>query len=35
MGRRRYYAPPERGFERELNKRLLYWAKLREERGPK
>jgi putative ATPase len=35
MGRRRYYEPPERGFERELNKRLLYWAKLREERGPK
>ncbi|MBB1247491.1 replication-associated recombination protein A [Rhizobium sp. G21] len=35
MGRRRYYAPPERGFEREINKRLQYWAKLREERGEK
>lgn len=35
MGRRRYYAPPERGFEREINKRLQYWTKLREERGEK
>jgi putative ATPase len=35
MGRRRYYAPPERGFEREINKRLQYWAKLRDERGEK
>ncbi|WP_137153451.1 replication-associated recombination protein A [Rhizobium sp. FKL33] len=35
MGRRRYYAPPDRGFEREINKRLQYWTKLREERGEK
>lgn len=28
----RFYNPPERGFEREINKRLEYWQKLREER---
>ncbi|MEC9245843.1 MAG: replication-associated recombination protein A [Pseudomonadota bacterium] len=33
MGRRRYYDPPERGFEREIRKRLDYWARLRKERG--
>ncbi|CAN0652720.1 replication-associated recombination protein A [Nitratireductor aquimarinus] len=33
MGRRRYYDPPERGFEREIRKRLDYWARLRRERG--
>ena len=33
MGRQQYYTPPERGFEREVNKRLEYWAKLRRERG--
>ncbi|MDR4305261.1 replication-associated recombination protein A [Chelatococcus sambhunathii] len=33
MGRRRFYDPPDRGFERELRKRLDYWAKLRAERG--
>jgi putative ATPase len=27
------YEPKDRGFERELGKRLEYWAKLREERG--
>jgi putative ATPase len=27
-----YYAPPERGFERELKKRIDYFAKLRERR---
>ncbi|MFL1874398.1 replication-associated recombination protein A [Hansschlegelia beijingensis] len=32
MGRRRFYDPPDRGFERELRKRLDYWAKLRAER---
>lgn len=32
MGRRKFYAPPERGFERELKKRLEYWEKLRAER---
>ncbi len=33
LGRRRFYDPPERGFEREIRKRLEYWAKLRRERG--
>ena len=28
-----YYEPVERGFEREIKKRLEYWAKLRRERG--
>jgi putative ATPase len=28
LGRRRFYDPPERGFEREIRKRLDYWAKL-------
>ncbi|MCC8020963.1 MAG: replication-associated recombination protein A [Akkermansiaceae bacterium] len=32
MGRRTFYNPPERGFERELNKRLAYWNKLRQKR---
>jgi putative ATPase len=29
MGRQSYYDPPDRGFEREIRKRLEYWAKLR------
>jgi putative ATPase len=29
MERQRFYAPPERGFEREINKRLDYWDRLR------
>lgn len=29
MARRRFYAPAPRGFEREIAKRLEYWAKLR------
>jgi putative ATPase len=29
IGREHYYDPPERGFEREIRKRLDYWAKLR------
>jgi len=33
LGRRRLYDPPERGFEREIRKRLDYWARLRKERG--
>jgi putative ATPase len=33
LGRPRFYDPPERGFEREIRKRLEYWAKLRRERG--
>lgn len=33
LGRRRFYDPPERGFEREIRKRLDYWARLRRERS--
>jgi putative ATPase len=33
LGRKRFYDPPERGFEREIRKRLEHWAKLRRERG--
>src|ERR1700730_17465543 len=33
LGRPRFYDPPERGFEREIRKRLEDWAKLRRERG--
>jgi putative ATPase len=33
LGRQTFYDPPERGFEREIRKRLDYWAKLRKERG--
>jgi len=33
MDRQQFYDPPERGFEREIKKRLEYWAKLRRERG--
>ncbi len=35
MGRKNYYSPPERGFEREIKKRLDYWRKLRLERSGK
>lgn len=35
MGRQQYYNPPERGFERDIRKRLDYWAKLRIERNQK
>ena len=31
--RQRFYEPVERGFEREVKKRLEYWQKLRRERG--
>jgi putative ATPase len=31
--RPRFYDPPERGFERELRKRLAYWEGLRKKRG--
>ena len=31
MDREQYYDPPERGFEREIRKRLAYWQKLRDE----
>jgi putative ATPase len=32
MERRQFYEPAERGFEREIKKRLDYWQKLREKR---
>src|SRR6202163_3413270 len=33
LGRHTFYDPPERGVEREIRKRLDYWAKLRRERN--
>jgi putative ATPase len=33
LGRQKLYDPVERGFEREVRKRLEYWDKLRKERG--
>ena len=33
MAPQRYYQPVERGFEREVIKRLDYWDRLRRERG--
>ena len=33
IGRRKLYDPVERGFEREVKKRLDYWARLRAERA--
>jgi putative ATPase len=33
LGRQHFYDPPERGFEREIRKRLEYWERLRRERG--
>ncbi|MBZ9938281.1 replication-associated recombination protein A [Mesorhizobium sp. BR1-1-16] len=33
LGRQSFYEPVERGFEREIRKRMEYWAKLRKERG--
>ena len=33
MPREQFYQPVERGFEREIIKRLDYWARLREKRG--
>ena len=32
LGRQSFYKPVDRGFEREVMKRLAYWARLREER---
>jgi putative ATPase len=32
LPRQAFYDPPERGFEREIRKRLDYWAKLRKDR---
>ena len=34
LSRHTFYDPPDRGFEREIRKRLEYWAKLRSERKP-
>jgi putative ATPase len=33
MARLRFYYPAERGFEREVQKRLDWWAKRREQKG--
>jgi putative ATPase len=33
LGRQTFYEPPDRGFEREIRKRLDYWNKLRQERN--
>jgi putative ATPase len=33
MERRNFYQPRDRGFEREIGRRLVHWEKLREERG--
>ena len=33
LGRREFYDPVDRGFEREIRKRLDWWEKLRKERG--
>jgi len=33
LPRQAFYDPPDRGFEREIRKRLEYWAKLRKDRG--
>jgi putative ATPase len=33
IGRQSFYHPVERGFEREIRKRMDYWARLRAERG--
>ncbi|MBN7808131.1 replication-associated recombination protein A [Agrobacterium rosae] len=35
MGRTTFYDPPDRGFERDIRKRLDWWAKLRRERNGK
>ena len=33
MARQRFYEPPERGFEREIRRRLAYWERLRVEKS--
>lgn len=33
MPRAAFYQPPERGFEREINKRLAYWQRLRDKKA--
>jgi len=32
MSRQEFYTPPERGFERDISKRLDYWSRLRKKR---
>ena len=32
LGRKAFYRPPNRGFEREVRKRLAYWESLRAKR---
>ena len=34
LGRQHFYDPPERGFERDIRKRLEWWERLRKERAP-
>jgi putative ATPase len=33
LGRQTFYNPPDRGFEREIRKRLDYWGKLRRDKA--
>jgi putative ATPase len=33
LGRQKFYEPAERGFEREIGKRIEYWERLRKDRG--
>jgi putative ATPase len=33
FARQTFYSPTERGFERDISKRLAYWNKLRDERA--
>ncbi|MEC7439296.1 MAG: replication-associated recombination protein A, partial [Pseudomonadota bacterium] len=33
MQRQRFYTPVERGYEREIGKRLAYWDRLRAEKS--
>ena len=33
MGRQKFYDPPERGFERDIRKRLEFWANIRRNRS--
>ena len=35
LPRQRFYQPPERGFEREILKRIAYWDRLRREKSGK
>jgi putative ATPase len=33
LGAQKFYEPVDRGFEREIGKRLAYWQKLRKEKS--